>query len=338
MTALRVRVIAGGHILDPRGRCRSRARTGSRGNTRRAPRGPARCSTAGLQARLHGDVDAARERARMRHEIEFRLDAGRELRAGGDLRHVPVARAPRSCTDRRGAADGAWTRSVCRPEPVLPVMPATNNRVSVNSSASSGTLASSVAVAKQPGCAHVRRRRGRQMFRDRTGELADARRCAMGVFVHRLIGSGIRVAKVRRDVDAMRARAAGLGRGEQPVDESGGGPCGAAQNKRGVRRAPDQRLDLLEARQNSVPDRRCANAETQRQPARPVGCRTKRRQFRAAGAPRSAAIARRPHSRCPRARSPACGRSRPLLNGAPAAHAPAALASPTLRKLRREIR
>jgi hypothetical protein len=38
-----------------------------------------------------------------------------------------------------------------RPDPVLPVMPAMNNRVSVIFSASSGTLANSVAVAKQPG-------------------------------------------------------------------------------------------------------------------------------------------------------------------------------------------
>ena len=40
-----------------------------------------------------------------------------------------------------------------RPEPVLPVMPVTNKRVSVNPKASKGTLARSVAVAKQPGCA-----------------------------------------------------------------------------------------------------------------------------------------------------------------------------------------
>jgi preprotein translocase subunit SecD len=39
------------------------------------------------------------------------------------------------------------------PEPVLPVMPATNRRGSTSPSFKSGTLASSTALAKQPGCA-----------------------------------------------------------------------------------------------------------------------------------------------------------------------------------------
>ena len=49
---------------------------------------------------------------------------------------------------------GWWVPSIgLRPEPVLPVMPVTNRRRSVSPSANSGTTASSVAVAKHPGCA-----------------------------------------------------------------------------------------------------------------------------------------------------------------------------------------
>ena len=118
------------------------------------------------------------------------------------------------------------------------------------------------------------------------------------------------------------------GRSEQPVDDSGGSPVRRRAKQCRVRRAPDQRLDLLQARELRVSDRRCAIAETQRRPVRPAGCPTICRQVRAADAPRSAATARRPHSRCPRARSPGV---RSLMRRP-------TLAWPMLRRLRREMR
>ena len=91
-------------------------------------------------------------------------------------------------------------------------MPVTNSRVSVNPSASRGTLASSVAVAKHPGCDTCGVGDLRQMLRHGAGELANPRRRAVRVLVHRLVGAGSGIAKVRRDVDAVRARAGRLGR------------------------------------------------------------------------------------------------------------------------------
>ena len=98
-----------------------------------------------------------------------------------------------------------------RPEPVLPVTPLTNSVGDTSPSFSNGTLASRMAVAKQPGCATCARRRARQVFGQRTGELAQAPRRAVRVLVHLLVGRRGGVAIVRGDVDDPR-RVAGLGR------------------------------------------------------------------------------------------------------------------------------
>src|SRR5580692_10994164 len=84
-----IRIIAGRHVLDAR-RGVAHAYEGTvlvvRFERPQRLRGIDRFCETGL----YGDVDAARERAGMRDEIDLRLDARREFRAGDDLRHMAV--------------------------------------------------------------------------------------------------------------------------------------------------------------------------------------------------------------------------------------------------------
>jgi hypothetical protein len=84
-----VRIIAGRHILDAgcgvadanEGAVLVVGLEGLQG-LRRADRF--------LETGLHGDVDAAREGSRVRHEIELRFHSRGELGAGDDFRHVAM--------------------------------------------------------------------------------------------------------------------------------------------------------------------------------------------------------------------------------------------------------
>src|SRR5258708_31713315 len=84
------------------------------------------------------------------------------------------------------------------------------------------------------------------MLRDGAGKFTNSRRRAMGVLVHRLISSGTRIAEVGRDVDAVQARARGLGSRQQTVDEGRGDAVGRRGEQGAARRAPYDSLDLLE--------------------------------------------------------------------------------------------
>jgi hypothetical protein len=75
----------------------------------------------------------------------------------------------------------------CRPAPVLPVTPETNRRGSTRPSDSSGTLASSIAVAKAARMRDVRRVQGVEVLGHRAGELRETLRRAVGVLVDRLV-------------------------------------------------------------------------------------------------------------------------------------------------------
>ncbi len=90
---------------------------------------------------------------------------------------------------------------------------------STSPSFSSGTQASRMAVAKQPGwptCGVVDLL---QVLRHRAGELRQAMRRAMRMLVDGLVGGGGGVAKVRRDVHDARLGAGGFGGLQQLVDE-----------------------------------------------------------------------------------------------------------------------
>ena len=196
-----------------------------------------------------------------------------------------------------------------RPEPVLPVMPVTNRRVSVSPSASSGTLASSVAVAKQPGCATWRRGRFAQMLRDGAGEFADSRRRAMRMLVHGLVGGGARIAEVGGDIDAMHAVPAASAARQQTIDEGGGHAMGCRRKQRAAWRAADQRLDLLEPVNFKIRIGAAQMRESAGHRRAGLAVRQDGGHFELPDDPRSAAATRRPHSRCRPARSQESQRS-----------------------------
>src|ERR1022692_5293614 len=85
------------------------------------------------------------------------------------------------------------------------------------------------------------------MFRDRASKLPDTRGSTMRVFVHGFVGVGAGIAKVRRDVDAVRLRAGGFGGGEQPIDDGRRHTVRRGRKKRRWRNSPKQRFDLIEA-------------------------------------------------------------------------------------------
>ena len=108
-----------------------------------------------------------------------------------------------------------------RPEPVLPVMPVTNRRVSVSPSASKRHAGEQRRGREATRMRDVRSRRFLQMLGDCAGELANSRRRAVRMLVHGFVGSLAGIAKVRGNIHAMHARAR-CGRGcQQPVDDGG---------------------------------------------------------------------------------------------------------------------
>ncbi len=92
----------------------------------------------------------------------------------------------------------------------------------------------------------MRCRRFLQMLRDGAGKFANSLRRAMGVLVHRLIGSGARIAEVGRDVDAVHSCARRLGRRQQAIDDGRGDAVGCRGEQGAARRAPHDGLDLVE--------------------------------------------------------------------------------------------
>jgi hypothetical protein len=223
-------------------------------------------------------VDAARERARMRHEGEVGVDAARGLRA--ERRDSGMhGGAPARCrsTGRCGASGDACPRWACGPAPVLPVTPETNRSASAMPSFSSGTEASSVAVAKQPGCADVRRGRGLQVLGHRAGELLEPLRRAVRVLVDRGIGRGGGEAVVGRDVDdrglVPLALAAAV---EQRSISAALTPCGAAEKMALRGSVADELLDFgLRGIRVAEHAARCGKALPR---ARRAGCPTSRRR------------------------------------------------------------
>jgi len=174
------------------------------------------------QARLHGDVDAARERARVRHEGELGLDAGRGARAGDDLGRmamgqrvvaveVAVPEGMMCALDGLAARAGA-ARDAAHEQGRLD-----------DSKREEGHRGEQYRGGEAARMADVRSLEAREMLGQRAGELGEARGGRVRLAVDLFIGSGGGVTEVGGDIDDPHFVAAG-GRGAQhPVDEPGGG-------------------------------------------------------------------------------------------------------------------
>ena len=187
---------------------------------------------------------------------------------------------------------------------MLPVIPATKSCGSTSPSESSGTLASSTAVAKQPGCATCGVASVRGVLGNRAAELRDARGRAVPVLVHALVGGGRRVAEVGGDVDDARPRAGRLSGAKQPVDQAGRDTVRRSGQDRRHRVGGDVLDDLVVPREAQMRQHGLQVREELRDRRLRAGCRTQRRPGRVADARRAAAATRPRHSRCRRERSP----------------------------------
>ena len=178
----------------------------------------------------------------MRHEIELRLDARGELRAGDDLRHMAMAQRAigvkiavpmRMMRALDGLAAGAGAAGDAGDEQTRVGEPQRQQRH--DGEQRRGREAS--------GMRDMRRRRLLQMLRHGTGELANPRRRAVRVLVHRLVGGWAGVAKVGGDVHAMHPRARRCRGRQQPVDDGGGDAVRRGGKQGRDRRAPNDGLD-----------------------------------------------------------------------------------------------
>ena len=181
----------------------------------------------------------------MRHEIELRLDARGEFRAGDDFRHVPMTQGAvgieiavpmrmmrafdRFASGARAAGDaGDEQAGVGEPQ-----------RQQRHDGEQRGRREAS-------GVRHVRRRRFLQMLGHGAGEFTDSRRRAMRVLVDGFISRGARIAEVGRDIDAVHASAGRVGGREQAIDDGGGHAVRRGREQGAARCAAYEGLDLVE--------------------------------------------------------------------------------------------
>ena len=103
--------------------------------------------------------------------------------------------------------------------------------------------------------ADVRRGHLLQVLGHGAGELRQAMRRAVRMFVHGLVARGRGEAEVRRDVDEARLGARGFGGLEQRVDQRGGGAMRRGAEHRRGRFLGDQRGDLRLRLERGVAER-----------------------------------------------------------------------------------
>ena len=212
-----VRVVAADDVLHPR-------RLGAHAHERRAGVVVAqhalqvRGVDGAREGRLQRHVDAARERTRVRHEGELRLDAARGARAGDDLRHVAVgerAVAVQVAVPQRvvRAGHGLATRAGAAGDP------ADEERRGDESGGQQRHARQQDRGGEAAGMGDVRRREPLEVFRERAAELREPARRAVRVAVDLGVRRRRAIAKIGRQVDHARLRAGLLGGAEQPIDQ-----------------------------------------------------------------------------------------------------------------------